>query len=380
MAESDRLERVGAIDGLRGIASLMVMWVHTTFNTGADYRFPQVQPYFYAGQMGVPLFFVISAFCLYGTYSKLTRQQPRTAVASFWIKRSLRILPLWWAWVTVYFIWRQHTLSNGAASAFFYWGFFRYGPFTDVFPGGWSLFVEETFYWLFPLLFPFFRTLPRTLIGACVAWALGLAWDRYGALAGVPTGNGYIAYSPVNHWHCFFFGMACFQLTRSELWPKVAAWIAKHNWVSVLVVTTLALDWTQVGHRYTALLFAGVLVIAMAPGSWLFRLMSFKPLRWFGKRCYSAYLCHFFILDYVAAKTIVPWSAALHLPPFIEVRMLFCFPIVVAFTAVVAAVTFRLIEVPTMALAARTSDFLGRRAVAVSLGPPEAVKVADTLG
>ena len=370
MAQSTRVERVGAIDGLRGVASLMVIFVHTTFNVGADYGVPQVQPYFYAGQMGVPLFFVISAFCLYGTYSKLTLQQPRTAVAAFWIKRSARILPLWWIWVTVYAIWHQHPMRNGAASAFFYWGFLRYGPFTDVFPGGWSLFVEETFYWLFPLLFPLCRSLSRTVAGAFVAWALSLAWDRYAALAGVPTDGGYISYSPVNHWYCFFFGMACFQLTRHKVWPTVAAWLARHNGVSVLAVATLAVDWPQVSHRHTALLFAGVLLIAIAPGTWLFWLMSLRPLRWFGRRCYSAYLCHFFILDYLAAKTLVPWSEALHLPPYLEIRMLVCFPIVVAMTAVVAAVTFRLIEVPTMALAARASDLLGRGRSAVHLGEP----------
>ena len=344
----------------------MVMWVHTTFNVGAGYGVPHVQPYFYAGQMGVPLFFVISAFCLYGTYSKLKLQQPRTAVAAFWIKRSARILPLWWVWVTVYAVWHQHSLRNGAASAFFYWGFFRYGPLPDVFPGGWSLFVEETFYWLFPLLFPIFRSLSRTVAGAFVAWALSLVWERYAALAGVPTGGGYIAYSPINHWYCFFFGMACFQLTRHKIWPTVTAWIAEHNWVSVLAVITLALDWTQASHRYTGLLFAGVLLIAMTPGTWLFRLMSLPPLGWIGRRCYSMYLCHFFILDYLAPKTIVPWAAALHLPPFVEIRMLVCFPVVVAMTAVVSAVTFRLIEVPTMALATRTSDFLGRRGSAAA--------------
>jgi peptidoglycan/LPS O-acetylase OafA/YrhL len=368
VAQSTRPERVGAIDGLRGVASLMVIFVHTTFNVGAGYGIGQVQPYFYAGQMGVPLFFVISAFCLYGTYSKLTLQQPRTAVAAFWIKRSARILPLWWVWVTVYAVWHQHQLRNAAASAFFYWGFARYGPFTDVFPGGWSLFVEETFYWLFPLLFPLFRSLSRTVAGGCVAWALSLAWERYAALAGVPTGAGYISYSPVNHWYCFFLGMACFQLTRHKLWPTIATWIAKHNVVSVLAIMTLALDWTQVSNRPTALLFAGVLLIAMAPGTWLSRLMSLRPLCWFGRRCYSAYLCHFFILDYLAPKTIIPWSDALHLPPYLEIRMLVCFPAVVAATAIVAAVTFQLIEVPTMALATKASEVLGRRRVAAPIG------------
>ena len=118
MPESaNRAERVGAIDGLRGIAALMVIFVHTTFNVGANYGVPQIQPFFYGGASGVSLFFVISAFCLYGTYSKLTRQQPGSAVAAFWIKRSFRILPLWWIWVTVYAVWHQHSLRDGSRSS-----------------------------------------------------------------------------------------------------------------------------------------------------------------------------------------------------------------------------------------------------------------------
>jgi len=96
-------------------------------------------------------------------------------------------------------------------------------------------------------------------------------------------------------------------------------------------------------------------------------------MRWFGRRCYSAYLCHFFILDYLANKTIVPWAAALHLPASVELRMLFCYPIVVAMTAVVAAVTFRLVEVPTMAIATRASDVLARVG---SSPPPRIVEAA----
>jgi peptidoglycan/LPS O-acetylase OafA/YrhL len=360
LAQPARLERIGAVDGLRGIAALMVISVHTQAHVGTDFGISRLQPYFFTGQMGVQLFFVISAFCLYGTFAKLTREQPRTAIPSFWIKRSLRILPLWWLWVAVYAVWHQHSLRNSAASAFFYWGFVRWGYFTDVFHGGWSLFVEETFYWLFPLLFPLCRTIGRTIAGGCVAWALAVAWERYAAVAGVPTGLDYIKYSPVTHWACFFWGMACFQLTRHKVWPTFTAWVAKHNVVSALAVVTLFVDWTFVNYRYPGLLFAAVLLIAMSPGTWLFTLMSNRPLRWFGQRCYSAYLCHFFIVEYVAPKTIVPWSAALHLPPYTEIRFLVWYPVVVLATALVSAVTFRLIEVPTMALGSKISAALSR--------------------
>jgi peptidoglycan/LPS O-acetylase OafA/YrhL len=369
MAGNQVSERIAGLDGLRGLAALMVIFVHSTFGLACGYRFPLVEPYFVAGQMGVMLFFVISAYCLYGTYSKLIVRQPRTAVFSFWIKRSCRIFPLWWIWVAVYAVWHQHTLKNSLASAFFYWGFERFGPFTDVFPGGWSLFVEETFYWLFPLVFPLFRSIPRIAVGFTVAWVVSYAWQTYGEILGVPTANGYIDYSPVNHWVCFFLGMFCFQLVQNSTWQKfVSDWGTKFGGVTAAVLAALATEWLVFTHRDSALVFSILLLLVVTKGTWFSRIFSTKWLSWFGRRCYSTYLCHFFVLDWGWPRIIAPLSEKIHLPPYVEVRQLIWFPIVAAVTAAFAEITYRFVEIPTIALGNKLSGALAREPTPAKLG------------
>lgn len=369
MTEEPKTERIAGLDGLRGLASLMVVLVHTTYSLGCGYRFPLVAPYLVAGQMGVPLFFVISSFCLYGTYSKLLARQPRTAIVAFWIKRSCRIFPLWWIWVAVYAVWHQHTLKNTLASLFFYWGFKRFGPFTDVFPGGWSLFVEETFYWLFPLIFPLFKSIPSMVAGAAATWAISYFWQTYGAMVGMPTANGYLYYSPVNHWVAFFLGMICFRLARNEAWKTfVSAWAPKFGLPTAAMLAVLALEWLVTTNREAALVFAVLLLLVMNDRNWFSRVFSTRWLRWIGRRCYSVYLCHFFVLDYGWPRVIAPLSAKVHLPPFVEVRLLVWFPIVVAVVAAFAQITYLLVEVPTISLGSKLSLWLARPSEPAKLG------------
>jgi peptidoglycan/LPS O-acetylase OafA/YrhL len=329
----------------------MVLFVHCTFNLGCGYGVSRVQPYFYAGRMGVPLFFVISAFCLYGTYTSLTVRNSRTAMYAFWIKRICRIVPLWWIWVAVYAYWHAEPLRQALASALFYWGFARYGPLHDVFPGGWSLFVEETFYWLFPLLFPLVRTATRAVVGAVILFIVSIFWLSYGTVLGLPDSNDYLYYSPVNYWFCFFLGIACQQFfsnpTRRQ---ALADWSVRYGGIAALVFVAGWFEWCTTSHRGTSLLFAGLVLVACSGTNWISRVVSVQPLRWLGKRCYSMYLCHFFILDYFPAKTIVPWSERLGLPPYVEVRLLVWFPIVVGAVALLSAITFVLVETPSIKL------------------------------
>ena len=340
-----------ALDGLRGIAALIVVLVHCSFNVGADYAVPQLRPYVYAGSMGVPLFFVISAYCLFGTYASLKVRNARTAMFAFWIKRLCRIIPLWWIWLAIYTHWHAETMRQAFASAFFYWGFWRYGPYHDVFPGGWTLFVEETFYWLFPLLFPFFHSISRMVIAATLLFIVSIIWVSYGSLFGVPSSNDFLDFSPVNFWFCFFLGMACHQVMSDRARRQlIAQWCTRYGGIAALVLVAGWLEWCTKSHRGVVLVFAALVLVACSGSNFVSRVVSVQPLRWLGQRCYSMYLCHFFIIEYFSPRTFVPLSQRLGLPPYVEVRLLIWFPIVVAATALVSAVTFVLFEKPSIKL------------------------------
>ena len=85
--------RVRALDGLRGIAILMVMLYHQTVmvgSTGID-RF--VGFWTLTGWIGVDLFFVLSGFLLFMPYAKsLLFDSPWPSLRLFYTRRALRMV------------------------------------------------------------------------------------------------------------------------------------------------------------------------------------------------------------------------------------------------------------------------------------------------
>ena len=347
--------RVAALDGLRGIAALMVFFVHSTFSEGASgysgYRFPFLQPYFYSGSLGVELFFVISAFCLYGTYSNLIRRNPRTAALAFWIKRSCRIMPLWWIWVGIYAYWHNQSLRTFLGSALFFDGFQRYLPNHEVFPGQWSLFVEETFYLLFPLMFFFIRKTSRTIAGAAFLAIVAAIWTHYSPSWGVSDANEYIAYSPLTHWYCFLLGMWCYQVLDNEvLRQQLSEWSSRYGRVAMLVFMAGWLHWHDNSYAGADLVFVALVLVSCCGTNVVARIVSWKPLQWMGRRCYSMYLCHFFVLDFFPRYTINPWSERLGVPPWVELRLLIWSPVVLPAVLLLSSLTYYLCESPSIRL------------------------------
>ena len=76
-----------ALDGVRAVAILMVLLVHTgafLVPGNDDHLLP-------AGALGVDLFFVLSGFLI--TSLLLERRSERHPIASFYLRRALRLLP-----------------------------------------------------------------------------------------------------------------------------------------------------------------------------------------------------------------------------------------------------------------------------------------------
>ena len=145
------------LDGIRGIAILLVMAYHTP---------GRIEPWTKFGWAGVDLFFVLSGFLITGILLD-TADNPDRA-RRFYVRRALRILPLsyaaillvpivfaldpllrddahrlaahsWWLW-TYTVNWPLGFLPEGAKDPL---------PFLDHF---WSLAIEEQFYLLWPLV------------------------------------------------------------------------------------------------------------------------------------------------------------------------------------------------------------------------------------
>lgn len=154
-----------ALDGLRGIAILLVVFYH-------NFGFIN---YFFFGWLGVDLFFVLSGFLITDILLK-TRNSPNF-LKNFYVRRVLRIFPLYYLTLICFFslfpifncrflnidfyiqhqVWFWAYLQN--------WLFIFYSPPHSALAllHFWSLSVEEQFYLVWPFIILLFKN-PKALI------------------------------------------------------------------------------------------------------------------------------------------------------------------------------------------------------------------------
>lgn len=155
-------EKSNFIDALRGLAVLLVIFVHTSQKIiNLD---PLTIRLSELGQLGVQLFFIASAYTLCMSHDK--RSSERYGIISFYIRRFFRIAPLYYLAIVIYFIFSgvgfylrgelsdflpRYTILNVISNVFFFHGFFPSGN-NIIVPGGWSIGTEMAFYLIFPFL------------------------------------------------------------------------------------------------------------------------------------------------------------------------------------------------------------------------------------
>ncbi len=157
--------RLGALDGLRGIAIALVLWFHVWQVTWLRADVPlsggriNLNTIPEAGFLGVDLFFFISGFCLFVPYADaLARRVAPPALRDFAYRRALKIVPSYvFAIVAMSALGLAHFASTGEAVReivrhllfIHVWFPESYGSINGVL---WSLGVEVQFYVLFPLV------------------------------------------------------------------------------------------------------------------------------------------------------------------------------------------------------------------------------------
>lgn len=290
-------ERLSYIDGLRGMAILGVLAVHLSGHlvwAGARFRNGWFQDFLSAGARGVQLFFMISAFTLFAS-AMARRQTDSQPVLQFYIRRAFRILPLWWLTITIFSA-LEH--RSPWPSALMYFGFLRFDPKVEVFSLGWSIFVEEVFYLLFPFILLRINTVYRSFQFVAVTWLLAIAWDQFAPRLGVPTSNAFVFLFPLNHWFCFAIGVLLFHLAKDPEFVRTI--ITDRRWAIILDAFTIILLFTLIrGTHMAASIALVVLFIAcMSPSTFFGRLARNPVLGRFGICCYSIYLFHLLVLRY----------------------------------------------------------------------------------
>lgn len=324
--------RLPELDGLRGIAiALVVVWHYFAVpNFNWDPIKPAAAPHwalpFALTWSGVDLFFVLSGFLL--TRVLLDAKESGNYYRVFYLRRALRILPLYFVVFVPYVI--LHLAASGKLNVTDTIPLWAYAIFAQNIVGSfhgefgfwwmgvtWSLAIEEQFYLLLPLLVR--RISIRGLVKLSMAAIIAAPMFRALILTKWPGPDG------VN-WHAVYFATPC--RVDALACGVLAAIVYRTGWVSkaahgcsrlyallatlfVLNLWQLVLGWNihsiRSGVFGFSLLdwFYGVflLVVVTQPGKTLKRLMKSNLLTELGSLSYAIYLLH----------TVVLWSAHLFL-------------------------------------------------------------------
>lgn len=153
---NQKIPHIHALDGLRGIASLMVMFFHFNWQPFS----PLLSKFAVFGQTGVDLFFVLSGFLI--TRILIYTKSKKQYFTNFYIRRSLRIFPLYYGFlIATYFILPLFNIGNTPPFSHQIWYYLYMQNIPSTFttlqsisgPGHfWSLAVEEHFYLFWPFL------------------------------------------------------------------------------------------------------------------------------------------------------------------------------------------------------------------------------------
>lgn len=357
---ADKKQILPYVDGLRGIAILMVITYHLAQQVGSPFKVQALAAILGAGDRGVQLFFMLSAFTLFASSEK-RYQTDKSPVLSFYIRRWFRILPFW---ILVNFLWAlviRPSPTTLVLSLTFLFGFVRFIQGYELVPGGWSLFVEETFYVFLPLIFGYIRNWYRALGLVVILWLVGDIWWRQAVKVAAFGHYNFVFFAPPAQWFAFGLGILLFYAVsnpkfRSQLLDNAQAYF-------LLDASVLLACWNLLSGDYRiATLALVVLIVASVPTATLFgRITRNALLRRLGRYSYSLYLLHFFFLSALVPVRDWLWRTAHLTAGPAELKLALYVPVFVAVMLIVGFLSFNLIEKPCIDVGRAINARLNRR-------------------
>ena len=215
------------LDGLRAVAFLAVFGFHFAASSRAPMA-PLLAAMAEAGSFGVDLFFILSSFLITSLLFRERAAVGRIHVAAFWVRRALRIWPLYFIFVGIF-------IALKAPPAWFALGLLTfasnwalvYRPYSSIATHLWSIAVEEQFYLGWPLLLAGLR--PRWLPAVSGAMVGGSILTRAALLAIGPTRT------PDAIWMHTFDRLEPFALggLLAWFWPRMSAGWRLPGWTGL---------------------------------------------------------------------------------------------------------------------------------------------------
>ncbi len=298
--------RLPALDGLRGLAALAVVLFHLMLQ-GSPQSPPAiaVRSVFAVGWTGVDLFFVLSGFLITGLL--VAAKGSSNYFRVFYARRTLRILPLYYAALIVLFgLPMLGVMSHEFVVPFhdqlWFWFYLQNFHWLGALFAGWtghlwSLAIEEQFYLIWPLVI--LLASRKQAIGVCIGLVVvGIAYRAY-ALNVVPRLDTY--YVTQARLDGLAVGASIALLVSEPVW---LGRLRRHAASAMIAATVLfaisrsgfpVVGQTMSPLRYlgVAVFYGSLLVFALcSTTSRLAHLLKSSFLRFYGRYSYALYVIH----------------------------------------------------------------------------------------
>lgn len=306
---------IPALDGLRGLAALLVLCFHffKNYPINGDGVWKHLQYLTSFGQTGVDLFFVLSGF-LISRILLATKDRP-AYFSSFYIRRSLRIFPLYFLGLLLYFFVVMPLLQQPIPSFKLQWWYWVYLEdvgiaFECVDIAGpahfWTLAVEEHFYLVWPLVI-YLVPKHRLALACYVTIAIAL----FSRALMVSQGFNYmLSYFTPCRLDALAIG-ALLAVWESEgrlavmtkyLFLVCAALVLVMAGISLMFSHQFRIDAEIVKYLIYGLVYGWVVGVIRNYQSLSIPVLSSPFMRWTGKISYGLYVYHHMVIELMVAR------------------------------------------------------------------------------
>jgi peptidoglycan/LPS O-acetylase OafA/YrhL len=285
----------GSLDGLRALSIMGVVWLHSAADA---FQWVVLR----RGFLGVDFFFIISGFLIVTLLLRERRQTGTVSLKNFYLRRSLRILPVYWLMLALALC--VATFKPGMTSALIKhdlpYAFLYVSNLVPMFSFlsiTWSLSTEEQFYLIVPWLQ---TTMPRAFPRIVLPSLYGLAiLPPFGAFAAwqLPEFFRQTTFGPI-----LLGAILAYVLDSGRGW-LLAAKLLGNRWSPVFAFALLALaisypaadiaGWPRLAMQLSMMLILAACVIRERHV--LVPLLTSWPIRRIGTVSYGIYIYHLLV-------------------------------------------------------------------------------------
>jgi peptidoglycan/LPS O-acetylase OafA/YrhL len=305
---------VPALDGIRGLAILLVLFDHLFWANGhtGNRLLDFISILRDASYVGVNIFFALSGFLITGILLD-TIQTPHF-FRNFYARRTLRIFPLYYGVLFVLLLITRPLHITWSGWQYFY---LTYSANLVVwqrpqllmphlnFNHFWSLQVEEQFYLVWPFIVYRVRDHTR-VIRLALAICFAVLLIRIGIVLARPwLHNPYLPYSPT--FSCadnLLYGCCLATLFRTSLRDRILHFAPRIFFLCAAILIAVGilnggLNWNTsvfiptIGFSLIGIASASLIAMSLRNGSLPQKLFSNSWLRFFGKYSYGLYVFHY---------------------------------------------------------------------------------------